>query len=335
MSLPVCVLGAGNWGTTIAVMLAREGRAVRLWGRNPRVIEEIRILGENRTFLPGITLPDGVAPTSTLAHALADVDTIFYAIPSQSMREVARGVSGSSRGDAIHISLAKGIELSTLMRMTEVIADELPDGAERNVGTVCGPSLAREVALGMPTTVVAASTHEETARRAQSVLMNETFRVYTNSDVVGVELGAALKNTIAIAVGISDGLGYGDNTRGALITRGLAEIIRMASAMGGRRETFAGLAGLGDLVTTCSSEQSRNHTVGVELAHGRTLEDIQAEMIMVAEGVSTAKAIKELALRHRVEMPISTEIHRILFEGKDPRTTIRDLMLRKPRAEVW
>jgi glycerol-3-phosphate dehydrogenase (NAD(P)+) len=251
------------------------------------------------------------------------------------MREVSRAAAPLAAPGAIHVSVAKGLELSTLMRMTEVISDELPEGARDRVAAVCGPSLAREVALGMPTTVVAASTTDETARLTQSLLMSESFRVYTNTDVVGVELASSLKNVIAIAVGISDGLGYGDNTRGALIARGLAEIVRMATVMGGRRETFAGLAGLGDLVTTCSSVQSRNHHVGVELAHGKTLDDILASMVMVAEGITTTKVVKDLAARHHVEMPISAEVHRILYEGREPRAAIRDLMSRKPRAEVW
>jgi len=316
-------------------MMAREGHAVRLWGRNARLIEEIRILGENRTFLPGITIPSRVDPTPDLDRALEGTEAVFYAIPSQGMRAVARNAAGKHPPGALHVSVAKGIENETLMRMTEVIADEQDGDVTDRLATLCGPSLAREAALGMPTTVVAASTSEEAARRTRSLLMSETFRVYTNSDVIGVELASSLKNVIAIAAGISDGLGYGDNTRGALITRGLAEIMRMATAMGGRRETFAGLAGLGDLVTTCSSQQSRNHQLGVEIAHGRSLDDIVGGMVMVAEGVPTTGASKALALRNRVEMPIASEIHNVLFEGKDPRAAIRDLMLRKPRAEVW
>jgi len=334
MAEPVCVLGAGSWGTTLATMLARESRPVRLWGHSERHIEEIRILGENRRFLPGITLPGGVEPTASIERAVTGSSAIFYAVPSQAMREVARAAGPRTGPETLHVSVAKGLELSTLMRMTEVILDELP-APSAQIAAVCGPSLAREVALGMPTTVVAASAAEEAARQAQTLLMSESFRVYTNSDVVGVELAASLKNVIAIAVGISDGLGYGDNTRGALIARGLAEIVRMATVMGGRRETFAGLAGLGDLVTTCSSVQSRNHHVGVELAHGKTLEEILASMVMVAEGVTTVKVVKDLAARHHVEMPISAEVHRILYEGREPRAAIRDLMQRKPRAEVW
>jgi glycerol-3-phosphate dehydrogenase (NAD(P)+) len=316
-------------------MMAREGHIVRLWGRNQRLVEEMRILGENRTFLPGITIPSKVDPTEDLDRALDDTEAVFYAVPSQGMRGVARQAAGKHPPAALHVSMAKGIENDTLMRMTEVIADEQDGDITDRLATVCGPSLAREAAMGMPTTVVAASASEDAARRTRSLLMSETFRVYTNSDVIGVELGSSLKNVIAIAAGISDGLGYGDNTRGALVTRGLAEIMRMATAMGGRRETFAGLAGLGDLVTTCSSQQSRNHQLGVEIAHGRSLEEITGEMVMVAEGVPTTRAARELALRNRVEMPIAGEIYTVLFEGKDPRSAIRDLMLRKPRAEVW
>jgi glycerol-3-phosphate dehydrogenase (NAD(P)+) len=335
MSLPVCVLGAGNWGTTIAVMLARNGREVRLWCRSRERVDEIRLLGENRTYLPGVTLPDRVLPTSDLSGAVAGSEALLFAVPSQAMRQVARQVSELGKIDALKISMAKGIEISTLMRMTEVVADELTDTPNDAVAAVAGPSIAREVGLGMPTAVVASCASEETARRAQELLMNETFRVYTNTDIVGVELACALKNVIAIAAGVSDGLGYGDNTRGALVTRGLAEINRMVSVMGGRRESLTGLAGLGDLVTTCSSPHSRNHHVGVEIARGRQLGEIIDELVMVAEGVPTAKAVKELTHRHKVEMPICTEVHRVLFEGKDPREAIRELMLRRPRSEVW
>jgi glycerol-3-phosphate dehydrogenase (NAD(P)+) len=308
---------------------------VRLWGRSTQTLDEIRILGENRTYLPGVTLPEQISPMGDLAAAVAGATAILYAVPSQGLRDVARRVAEASVSPELHLSLAKGIELSTLMRMTEVLEDELPEEARERIAALCGPTLAREVCIGMPCAAVAASAHEPAARAAQELLMTDTFRVYTNGDVVGVELASALKNVIAIAAGISDGLGYGDNTRGALITRGLAEMVRMATVLGGRRETFAGLAGLGDLVTTCSSGHSRNHQVGVEVARGRSLTEVLEGMVMVAEGVQTARAVRELATRHRVDMPIAGEVHEVLFEGKDPREAIRDLMLRRPRAEVW
>lgn len=335
MSLPACILGAGSWGTTLAVLLARAGRPVRLWGRSAQTLDEIRILGENRTYLPGITMPEGVSPEPDLARAVDGVSAIVYAVPSQAVRDVARQVAQTGVTPALHLSAAKGIELNTLMRMSEVLADELPAEAVESIAALCGPTLAREVGLGMPSAAVAASANETASRLAQDLLMSDTFRVYTNSDLPGVELASALKNIVAIAAGISDGLGYGDNTRGALITRGLAELVRMATALGGRRETFAGLAGLGDLVTTCTSGHSRNHHVGVEIAHGKPLSEIQEEMVMVAEGVQTSRAARDLALRHRVEMPIAAEVYDVLFEGKDAREAIRDLMLRRPRAEVW
>ena len=316
--------------------MASAGREVRLWCNEPDLLDEIRLLGENRTYLPSIPLPREIKPTQELSEALAGVEAILYVVPSQSVREVARAVVATSPSDEVlHLSFSKGIEIPTLMRMTEVIADELIGASPDRIAAVSGPSLAREVSLKMPTALVAASSSEKLAKDAQSLLMSDTLRVYTNSDTVGVEIAAALKNVIAIAAGVSDGLGYGDNTRGALITRGLAELIRLATAMGGRRETLAGLAGLGDLITTCSSIHSRNHHVGVEIAGGRSLSEITDEMVMVAEGVPTTRAAKELALRHRIEMPISREVHSVLFDGKDPRDAIRDLMLRRPRAEVW
>jgi glycerol-3-phosphate dehydrogenase (NAD(P)+) len=329
------MLGAGSWGTTIAVHLARNGRRVNLWGRSRAALDEMRLLNENRTYLPGVTIPEGVTPSLDLEQAISNVAGIFYAIPAQGLRGIVRRVAGSNPDAPLHVSLAKGIEISTLMRPTEVMRDELPASTHDKISTLCGPSLAREVCHQMPTAVVAAAATESTAREVQTLLMSETFRVYTNSDVVGVELAGALKNVIAIAAGISDGLGYGDNTRGALITRGLAEIVRISLAMGATRETFAGLAGLGDLVTTCTSSQSRNHHVGVEIARGHPLAEITDEMPMVAEGVPTTRAAQELSVRHRVDMPIASEIHLVLFEGKNPRTALRDLMLRKPRAEVW
>ncbi len=336
MSLPICVLGAGNWGTTLAVALASADREVRLWCNERELIEQIRLLGENRTFLPGVPLPAQVHPTTELQSAIEGVEAVLYVVPSQALREVARSVADlGPPANATQLSFVKGVEIPTLMRMTEVLADELPAGFGDRIAAISGPSLAREVSLGMPTAVVVSSQSEETARSAQTLLMSETLRVYTNADVVGVEMGGALKNVIAIAAGISDGLGYGDNTRGALITRGLAEMVRLTSAMGGRRETLSGLAGMGDLITTCSSLHSRNHHVGVEIAEGKSLAEIQDEMIMVAEGVPTTRAAKELALRHQVEMPIAREVHSVLFDGKDPRDAIRDLMLRRPRAEVW
>lgn len=334
MSLPLTVLGAGSWGTTMAVHLARNGHAVRLWARSDRLADEIRIFGENRTYLPGITIPEAVETTSDLEAAVRGTETVFVAIPSQGVRDVARNVAPLVAPAARFVSLTKGIEITTLMRMTEVIRDEL-NGDGHPVLALCGPSLAREVVVGMPTALVAASPDEEVAKDIQTIAMSDAVRVYTNADLVGVELAAALKNVIAIAAGISDGLGHGDNTRGALITRGLAEIVRVGSVLGGRRETFAGLAGLGDLITTCSSSHSRNHHLGTEIASGRSLEDVESEMVMVAEGVPTTRAVKELSIRHRVDVPITNEVHAVLFEGKDPREAINALMLRRPRAEVW
>jgi glycerol-3-phosphate dehydrogenase (NAD(P)+) len=329
------VLGAGSWGTTLAIMLDEMGHDVRLWEYFPELAETIRRDGENRRFLPGIPVPRSIRITSAMDEALDGAKRIVFVTPSHTVRGVARLVRSSPSFDkrAIVINAAKGLEERTLCRMSEVLGQGLPTPKRRIVGLL-GPSHAEEVSRKMPTSVVVAGTDPEILREIQSLFMNEYFRVYTNTDLVGVELGVSLKNTIAIAAGICDGLGFGDNTKAALITRGLAEMKRLACRMGGREETLSGLAGVGDLIVTCMSRHSRNRHVGEEIGRGKKLPEVLAGMVMVAEGVKTTRAAVKLASRAGTELPIAEQVHRVLFRGKDPRRAIKDLMVRKAKKEM-
>jgi glycerol-3-phosphate dehydrogenase (NAD(P)+) len=333
--ITVAVLGAGSWGTTLAILLDGNGCSVRLWEYFPQLAETIRRERENRLFLPGIPVPRSVSITSDIDEALEGAARIVFVTPSHTVRGVARIVRSSAAFDrrAIIINAAKGLEERTLCRMSEVLAQELPTPKRRIVGLL-GPSHAEEVSVHMPTSVVVAGSDPEVLKEIQGCFMNEYFRVYTNTDLVGVELGVSLKNTIAIAAGICDGLGFGDNTKAALITRGLAEIKRLACRMGGKEETLSGLAGVGDLVVTCMSRHSRNRHVGEEIGLGKRLPQILSEMVMVAEGVKTTKAAVKLAARVGVELPIAEQVHRVLFRGKDPRRAIKDLMIRRANTEM-
>ena len=329
------VLGAGSWGTTLAILLSEKGYDVRLWEYFVDRAEVIRRDHENRRFLPGIPVPRSIRITSDMDEALEGATRIVFVTPSHTMRAVAR-IAGSSRAfdkRAIAINAAKGLEEGTLCRMSEVLCQELPTAKRRIVGLL-GPSHAEEVSRRMPTSVVVAGTDPEILREIQGLFMTETFRVYTNTDLVGVELGVSLKNTIAIAAGICDGLGFGDNTKAALITRGLAEMKRLTCRMGGKEETLSGLAGVGDLIVTCMSRHSRNRHVGEEIGRGKKLPRILSEMVMVAEGVKTTKAAVKLAARVGVELPIAEQVHRVLFRDKDPRRAIKDLMIRKAKKEM-
>lgn len=329
------VLGAGSWGTTLAVLLEEKGYQVRLWEYFPELAEAIRRDRENRRFLPGIPVPRSVRITSDMEEALEGATRIVFVTPSHTMRNVARLARSRSSFDrsAIVINAAKGLEERTLCRMSEVLAQELPTPTRKIVGLL-GPSHAEEVSRRMPTSVVVAGTDLKTLKEIQNFFMNEYFRVYTNTDIVGVELGVSLKNTIAIAAGICDGLGFGDNTKAALITRGLAEMKRLACKMGGKEETLSGLAGVGDLIVTCMSRHSRNRHVGEEIGKGKKLSQVLSEMVMVAEGVKTTKAAVKLASRMGVELPIAEQVHRVLFRRKDPRKAIKDLMIRSAKREM-
>ena len=331
--MKIAVIGAGAWGTGLAIVLGRKGtHQVRLWAYESEVRESIAAARENAHFLPGCRVPETVSVTGALEQALLGAEIVVSAMPSQHCRALFREMRPYLRPDLLFVSATKGLEEDGLLRMTQVISSEI---FQYRVGALSGPTFAKEVARGDPTAITIASTDGALAETVQREFSDPSFRVYTNDDVVGVELGGALKNVIAIAAGVCDGLGLGHNSVAALITRGLAEMTRLVVACGGRQETMAGLAGLGDLVLTCTGGLSRNRSVGVELGRGRRLPEIIASMHgAVAEGVFTTTAAVGLAKARSVEMPISQQMHAILYEGKAPREAIRELMTRSARREV-
>jgi glycerol-3-phosphate dehydrogenase (NAD(P)+) len=334
----IAVIGAGSWGTALAVVLSRNGRhQVKLWAFEQAVAESIRNQRVNQIFLPGFPLPATVSVTTRMEDALPGSEIVLTAVPSQHCRSVYEQMPGTLHPEMLFVSATKGLESETALRMSELacqVMETAAGGFHPRMGALSGPSFAREAARGDPTAITIASADAELAATVQSEFSDPNFRVYTNEDVVGVELGGALKNIIAIAAGVCVGLGLGHNTIAALMTRGLAEITRLAVACGGHRETLAGLAGMGDLVLTCTGGLSRNRTLGVELGKGRKLPDVLAEMHgMVAEGVLTTKAARELARRKNVEMPITDQMHCILNEGKAPKEAIRELMTRPGKME--
>jgi glycerol-3-phosphate dehydrogenase (NAD(P)+) len=326
------VIGAGGWGTAISLLLAERTHDVTLWARSAERAEEINITGKNERYLPGVSIPTTIKVTNN-AEDLRGNDLYIFAVPSQSLRSVALYLKDFITSDsALYVSASKGIERGTLLRMTEVMHETL--GADyKRLLSFSGPSHAEEVARKIPTVVVAAGSDERNATIVRDAFLLPYFRVYSSTDVLGVELAGALKNVIAICAGILDGEGYGDNTIAALLTRGLAEMRRLGVALGADSETFSGVAGLGDLVVTCLSKHSRNRRVGYELGQGKTLEEILSGMAMVAEGVTTTESAKALATKHNIEMPIVEEIYKILFETKDHRQATTDLMLREPKDE--
>jgi glycerol-3-phosphate dehydrogenase (NAD(P)+) len=327
--LRIAVLGGGSWGTTVASLVTRNA-PVTLWARNPATVEEINSRHTNEVYLPGATLPDKLVATNDIAEAVSDADVIVMAIPSQNFRTVLEEVGKHIRAWVPVISLTKGLELSTSMRMTEIVNEVMPG---HPVGVLTGPNLAREIMAGQAAAGVIAMGDDIIVRELQAVFKSGLFRVYTNNDVIGCELGGVLKNIIAIAVGMGDGQGAGDNTRSALITRGLAEITRLGVAMGGRPETFAGLAGMGDMIATCTSPQSRNRHVGVELGKGRDMKEIVAEMVMVAEGAKSAPAVMALAEKYGVEMPIASDVYRVLSGDATASRAFRGLLRVSAGAE--
>ena len=328
----VTVLGAGSWGTALAVHLGRVGHDVRLWARDRALVDEMSARRANGAYLPDIAFPESLSVTHALADALRDAEMVVSAVPSHGCRAVITSASPSLAAGAVIVSATKGLEAGTLLRMSEVIAQEA--GATHPVVVLSGPSFAIEVARRLPTAVLAASHDAAAIELVQEEFRGPTFRLYGSDDVAGVEIGAAMKNIIAIAAGVVEGLGLGHNALAALITRGLAELTRLACAAGGRRETLAGLSGLGDLVLTCTGNLSRNRRVGLELARGRALPDILAGMKMVAEGVLTTGAALALGERYGVELPITTQMADVLDGRTDVRTAIEALMLRKQRAEA-
>lgn len=328
------VLGAGAWGTALAKVLVEAGHDVRMWAHDPEVA---RVVTDTRVnpYLAGIELPAALVVSGSLAETLDGSEVVVSASPSQFTRGVLAAAAPHLPASAPIVSASKGVEINTLQRMDEVAAEVVGGDVADRFAVISGPSFAREVAERSPTAVVVAARSDALAERLQSVFQTPWFRVYTNTDVIGVELGGALKNVMALAAGVTAGLGYAHNTAAALMTRGLAEMTRLGVAMGAREATFYGLAGMGDLVLTCTGSLSRNRTVGTRLGRGERLEDILADMTAVAEGVKTAESVHELSRRHGVEMPIAEQVYAIVHEGRSPADAVQALMLRGPKPEAW
>jgi glycerol-3-phosphate dehydrogenase (NAD(P)+) len=336
----ITILGGGSWSIALAVLLSGRNHSVRMWEFNPADADMLREKREHAKKLPGIKLPPQVTITSDIKEALDGSEFVLCVVPSQTMRATCRTLVAAADKKTIDavagwIIASKGIECGTLKLMTEVLAEEIPGLSPDKLAVLSGPSHAEEVSRGIPTTVVAASENQELAKKVQQEFSTETFRVYTNADPRGVELAASVKNVIALAAGICDGLGLGDNTKGALLTRGMAEIVRLGHKMGAAEQTFFGLAGVGDLITTCISRHSRNRNLGELIASGLSVPQALATIGMVAEGVETAKSTYALAQRYDIEMPITTEVYKTLFEGKPAKEAVRDLMIRESKPERW
>ena len=328
--MKVSVLGAGSWGTALAVLLCENGHEVTLWSIDKREVEMIDEKREQVEKLPGVRIPDRIAVTNELKNSISGRDMLVLAVPSIFVRSTAKMMQPYVEDGQIIVNVAKGIEEDTLMNMTDVIEDEIHNA---RVGVLSGPSHAEEVGRKIPTTVVAGAHDKETAETIQDAFMSPVFRVYTSPDMVGIELGAALKNVIALAAGIIDGLGYGDNTKAALITRGIVEITRLGMAMGGRAETFAGLSGIGDLIVTCTSSHSRNHNAGYLIGQGKSYQEAMDEVKMVVEGVYSAKAALKLAEKYGVEVPITEQVNHVLFDGVAAKDAVLSLLVRNRTSE--
>ena len=326
----VSVIGAGSWGSALAVLLANNGHEVTLWTHDPHEIEMLSTKREQVEKLPGVKLPDNIMIEADLKTALTDEDVVVMAVPSPVVRMVAKQMSPFIKDGQIIVNVAKGIEDVTYKTLSDIIEEEIPNA---EVCVLSGPSHAEEVGRGIPTTVVVGAKNKETAEMLQDVFMNKVFRVYTSSDIVGIELGGALKNVIALAAGTVDGLGYGDNTKAALITRGIAEISRLAIKMGAKPQTIAGLTGIGDLIVTCESRHSRNRKAGMLMGQGYTMDEATKEVKMVVEGIYSAKAALALGKKYNVRMPIIEEVNKVLFEDKPAKDAVLELMKREKRAE--
>jgi glycerol-3-phosphate dehydrogenase (NAD(P)+) len=327
----IAVIGSGSWGTALAVHLAQIGHEVRLWGRDPALVAALAVRRENDVYLPGVGLPEGVTPVADVVEALAGVSIVLLAVPSHGLRGVLAPMEPGVTPGTLVVSAVKGIEEQTLLRVSEILRASLPRADA--VAVLSGPSFAIELARGLPTAVVVASDNAAAVERVQAEFRSPAFRLYGSDDVVGVEIGGALKNTIAIAAGVVEGLGLGHNALAALMTRGLTEVTRLAVALGGQRETLAGLAGLGDLVLTCTGALSRNRHVGIELARGRPLGEIIASTKMVAEGIRTTEAALALGARHGQELPITAHMAAVLAGHTEPLAAIRELMGRRQKSE--
>ncbi|MAT59559.1 MAG: NAD(P)H-dependent glycerol-3-phosphate dehydrogenase [Melioribacteraceae bacterium] len=331
--MKVSVLGAGGWGTTLAILLHNNGHNVTLWEYKRNYAKVLSKHRENKTYLPGVKIPKEIVITHSLEDACENQYMIVIAVPSQFIRSVLDKIKYIDYGDALFVSVSKGIENDTLLTVSQIIKDDLKDIDENKIGVLSGPSHAEEVVKKIPTAVVAASKNEETAKKIQIAFMTSYFRVYSSTDIIGVELGGALKNVIAIGAGIIDGAGFGDNTKAAIMTRGIAEISKMGISLGAKPETFAGLSGMGDLIVTCMSKHSRNRYVGEQIGKGKKLKDVLKSMEMVAEGVRTCKSVYELSTKYNIEAPIVEAVYNILYLEKDPFNITYDLMTREMKSE--
>lgn len=325
------IMGAGSWGTAIACHLGKKGYDVSIWDRNEQLISDINRTKTNERYLSGVVIPENVSGTNEIDKCVENTEIIVIAVPSQGVRDVCTRLKGHINENQYFVSLAKGIENGTLKRVSEVIFEFFP---KNPIGIISGPSHAEEVSRDIPTTVVSSSVSLEVAEYLQDVFITPSFRVYTNPDIIGVELGAAIKNVIALAAGISDGLGYGDNTKAALMTRGIAEIARLGIAMGAEPLTFAGLSGIGDLIVTCTSNHSRNRRAGILIGKGMSVEEAVKEVKMVVEGITTTKSVYELSKKLDIDMPINSQLYEVLFEGKEPAGAVQELMMRNKRHEI-
>lgn len=326
----IAVIGSGSWGTAISVVLANNGHAVYLWSYFKEESEKLNADRENKAFLPGVSLPDSIVCTHSLEEAIGEAELVVLASPSHTVRNVAKSISPYLTPDQPILNIAKGLEPDTQLRLSEVIRQEIP---KNPIAVMSGPSHAEEVGRFLPTTNVVASEEERLLPFIQDIFMSPVFRVYTNPDVIGVEVGGALKNVIALCAGISDGCGFGDNTKAALMTRGIAEIARLGVAMGASPATFHGLTGIGDLIVTCTSMHSRNRRAGILIGQGKSLDEALAEVKMVVEGVKTTEAAYALAQKLGIEMPIVEQMHAVLFEGADPKESAKALMNREKKSE--
>ena len=324
------IIGAGTWGTALAVLLNNNGHEVTIWSIIPEEVEMLRTKRQHEKKLPGVILAPNIDVTGDLEDAMTDKDILVLAVPSPFTRSTAHSMRAFCKEGQKIVDVAKGVEEKTLMTLSQIIEEEIP---QAKVAGLSGPSHAEEVSRELPTTVVVGAETEETAIYLQKIFMNDVFRDYTNQDIKGIELGGSLKNVIALAAGVADGLGYGDNTKAALITRGIAEITRLGVKMGGKLESFTGLTGIGDLIVTCASKHSRNRKAGVLIGEGMTMEEAMAEVKMVVEGVYSAKAARELAEKYEVSMPIVEKVNQVLFEGKPAKDAVSELMMRDGRSE--
>ena len=328
----VSVIGAGSWGTALAILLEKNGHEVTLWSHREEEAKELAKSREHKSKLPGVQIPERIEITGNLESALREKDVLVFAVPSVAVRSTAKKVAPYVKEGQLIVNVAKGIEETTLMTLTDIIEEEI-SGAKGCV--LSGPSHAEEVSRGLPTTCVVGAKDKETAEFLQNVFMSPVFRVYISPDILGIELGGALKNVIALAAGTADGLGYGDNTKAALITRGITEIARLGIAMGAKADTFYGLSGIGDLIVTCASKHSRNRKAGYLMGQGRSMQQAMDEVNMVVEGVYSAKAGLALSQKYKVEMPIIEQVNKVLFEGKAPAAAVKELMVRDKKIESW